>query len=149
MPVNYGVYGVAAKTSGRTAYAGYFGGDVYVDDYCSALTFTDRTPYPKDVLTAYDAVMSMERLQDGQYDKNNREVQLDHSKLSDFVRSKDGNRGLSATVSCHNEVLKDLIHKKQELGKAQIYIEQLQKQNELLEAGLVKLEAMITQPAGS
>jgi len=65
--------------------------------------------------------------------------------LSDFVRSKDGNRDLSATVSCHNEVLKDLIQKQQELGKAHTYIEQLQKQNKSLEARLVKLEAMITR----
>jgi phosphoenolpyruvate carboxylase len=85
----------------------------------------------------------MERLPDGQYDENNKEAQLDHSMLSDFIRSEDGNRDLSATVSCHNEVLKDLINKQQELGKAHTYIEQLQKQNELLEARLVKLEAMI------
>ena len=86
----------------------------------------------------------MERLSDSQYDENNKEAQLDHSMLSDFVRSEDGNRDLSATVSCHNEVLKDLIGKQKELGKAHIYIEQLQKQNQLLEARLVKLEAMIT-----
>jgi hypothetical protein len=86
----------------------------------------------------------MERLPEGQYDEMSKEAQLDHSMLSDFIRSKDGNRDLSATVSCHNEVLKDLTRKQQELGKAHIYIEQLQKQNELLEARLAKLEAMIT-----
>ena len=94
---------------------------------------------------AYEAVMSMERLPDGQYNEDNKEVQLDHSMLSDFVRSKDGNRDLSATVSCHNEVLKDLISKQQELSKANTYIEQLQKQNELLKERLVKLEVMITK----
>jgi hypothetical protein len=143
-----GVYGVSINGYGvrgesSQGYAGYFNGDVYVDKNCSALSFTDRTPYPKDLTTAYEAVMSMERLPDGQYDENNKEAQLDHSMLSDFIRSEDGNRDLSATVSCHNEVLKDLINKQQELGKAHTYIEQLQKQNELLEARLVKLEAMI------
>ena len=77
----------------------------------SALSFTDRTPYPEDLATAYQAVMSMERLGDGQYDENNKQVQLDHSKLSDFIKSKDGNRDLSATVSALNEVVKDLIRK--------------------------------------
>jgi len=137
----YGIYG----ESSINGWAGYFEGGVYVTGYVSAEYFIDRTPYPKDLATAYEAVMSMERLPDGQYDENNREVQLDHSMLSDFVRSKDGNRDLSATVSCHNEVLKDLICKQQKLGEAHTYIEQLQKQNELLEARLVKLEAMITK----
>ncbi len=144
--INYGVYGRCSD-----GYAGYFLGDVYVAEdvlviqNVSADSFTDRTPYPKDVATAYEAVMSMERLPDGQYDENNKETQLDHSMLSDFVRSKDGNRDLSATVSCHNEVLKDLISKQQELGKAHTYIEQLQKQNKLLEARLAKLEALIAK----
>jgi hypothetical protein len=140
---SYGIYGES-----HNSYAGYFNGNVYVINNVSALSFTDRTPYPKDLATAYQAVISMQRLSDGQYDENNREQQLDHSKLSDFIKSKDGNRDLSATVSCHNEVLKDLIHKQQELGKAHIYIEQLQKQNELLEARLVKLEAMIARLNG-
>jgi len=87
----------------------------------------------------------MERLPDGQYDENNKEAQLDHSTLSDFIRSEDGNRDLSATVSCHNEVLKDLVRKQQDLGKAHIYIEQLQKQNKALEARLVKLEAIVAR----
>lgn len=89
--------------------------------------------------------MSMKRLPDGQYDENNREAQLDHSMLSDFIRSEDGNRDLSATVSCHNEVLKDLIRKQRELSKAHTYIEQLQKKNKALETRLVKLEAIVTR----
>jgi len=101
-----GVYG--SSTSG---YAGYFSGNVYVTNNVSALSYTDRTPYPKDLATAYQAVMSMERLPDGQYQENNKENQLDHSKLSNFVRSENGNRNLSATVSALNEVVKDLIKK--------------------------------------
>jgi hypothetical protein len=137
---DYGVYGYSFD-----GYAGYFEGNVYVTANVSALSFTDRTPYPKDLATAYQAVMSMEHLPDGQYDDNNKELQLDHSKLSDFIRSDDGNRDLSATVSCHNEVLKELIRKQQELDKAQIHIEQLQKQNQLLETRLVKLEAIVAR----
>jgi hypothetical protein len=103
---SYGVYGYSIS-----GYAGYFKGNVYVTGNVSALSFTDRTPYPKDLATAYQAVMSMERLPDGQYNENDKENQLDHSKLSDFIRSQDGNRDLSAAVSALNEVVKDLIKK--------------------------------------
>ncbi|MFZ2188575.1 MAG: VCBS repeat-containing protein, partial [Candidatus Moraniibacteriota bacterium] len=41
------------------------GGSIYASGDVSALTFTDRTPYPKDLATAYEAVLSMERLPDG------------------------------------------------------------------------------------
>ncbi len=143
-----GVYGDSFNGNGvygrsSNGYAGFFKGDVYVENNVSAESFTDRTPYPKDLATAYQAVMSMERLSDGQYNVNNRELQLDHSKLSDFIKSKDGNRDLSATVSCHNQVLKDLIRKQQELGKANIYIEQLHERIKTLEAKLVKMEGII------
>ena len=111
-----GVYGWSQSGKaihGETSdgYAGYFEGDVYVTENVSAKSFTDRTPYPKGLATAYDAVMSMERLPDGQYDEMTKENQLDHSKLSSFIQSEDGNRDLSATVSCQNEVLKDLVRK--------------------------------------
>ena len=133
-----GVYGKSG-----TGYAGYFDGDVYVENNVSAESFTDRIPYPKDLATAYEAVMSMERLPDVQYDENNKQVQLDHSKLSDFIKSKDGNRDLSATVSCHNEVLKHLIRKNDELEKAYVHIEQLNERIIVLEAKLVKMEGII------
>jgi hypothetical protein len=132
-------------------YAGFFAGNVYVTYNVSASSFTDRTPYPKDLTTAYQAVMSMKRLPEGQYDEMSKEAQLDHSMLSDFIRSKDGNRDLSATVSCHNEVLKDLTRKQQELGKAYIYIEQLHRRIEILEdenekikISLASIESMLT-----
>jgi hypothetical protein len=117
---NYGVYGYARNTT-AASYAGYFDGAVHVTTNLfaggnvSALSFTDRTPYPKDLETAYDAVMSMERLPEGEYQENNKEQQLDHSKLSVFIRSEEGNRDLSATVSCLNEVVKDLVRENQEL----------------------------------
>jgi hypothetical protein len=140
-----GVFGIsdtgyAVHGSSLDGYAGFFNGNMYVTDNVSALAFTDRTPYPKDLVMAYEAVMSMERLPDGQYDENNKQVQLDHSKLSDFIKSKDGNRDLSATVSCHNEILKHLVRKNDELEKAYIHIEQLNKRIIALEAKLVKLE---------
>jgi hypothetical protein len=125
----YGVYGSSLSGTGvygssQSGYAGYFNGNVYVTDNVSALSFTDRTPYPKDLATAYQAVMSMERLPDGQYQENDKEEQLDHSKLSDFIRSKDGTRDLSATVSALNEVVKDLIKQNKELRKRLDTLEQ-------------------------
>ncbi|MHC4654541.1 MAG: hypothetical protein ACYS91_05915 [Planctomycetota bacterium] len=145
----HGVFGASIDGHGvfgdsLNGYAGYFMGNVYVTNNVSALSFTDRlVAYPKDLATAYQAVMSMERLPEGQYDEMSKETQLDHSKLSDLIKSKDGNRDLSATVSCHNEVLKDLIQKQEESDKAYIYIEQLHERIKAMEAKLVKLEAVL------
>ena len=93
------------------------GGNAYFSGDVSALSFTDRTPYPKDKAQAYEAVMSMKRLPDGQYDENNKEVQLDHSTLTPFVKGNEGMRDLSATVSAQNEVIKDLVQRIEELEK--------------------------------
>ncbi|MEA2112811.1 MAG: hypothetical protein U9P50_02445, partial [Patescibacteria group bacterium] len=60
-------------------------------------------------------------LPDGQYDENNKEMQLDHSKLAPFIVSGEG-RDLSATVSAQNEVIKDLIKR---IEKLQIEVETL------------------------
>jgi hypothetical protein len=91
----------------------YFSNDVYCDP-C-----TDRTPYPENKEAAYAAVMSMQRLPDGEYDPDDSSMQLDHSSLTEFVRHDhpDGTigRNLSATVSCHVEVLKDLATRTQAL----------------------------------
>ncbi|HKL08389.1 MAG TPA: hypothetical protein VJ896_06420, partial [Bacteroidales bacterium] len=86
---------------------------------------------------AYKAVFSMNRLPDGEYDENNKENQLDHSKLHPFVNSVDGNhRDLSATVSAQNEVIKDLV---KQIGKLNDENELLkQKINEIVE--LLKVE---------
>lgn len=130
---NYGVYGYAYNSGSGDAWAGYFEGDVYVTGIMSAQMVIDRTPYPKDLATAYEAVESMQRLPEGQYDVSDMEMQLDHSLLSDFIRSEDGHRDLSATVSCHNEVLKDLIKKQDRLTLANRQIEQLQQQVQQLQ----------------
>ena len=156
-PSGRGVYGYSLNGNGvygssYNGYAGYFNGNVYVTSNVSALSFTDRTPYPKDLATAYDAVMSMERLPDGQYMENDKETQLDHSAMSDFIRSEDGYRDLSATVSCQNEVLKDVICKQSQFGKNSETIELLKQQveallseNELLKQRLETQEKSLQQ----
>jgi septal ring factor EnvC (AmiA/AmiB activator) len=108
------------------------GGNAYFSGNVSALSITDRTPYPKDLETAYKAVLSMSRLPDGEYDENNKENQLDHSTLHPFVKSSDGeHRDLSATVSAQNEVIKDLV---KQIGKLKDENDLLnEKLNEILE----------------
>ena len=81
----------------------------------SAQSYSDNTPYPENLGIAYDAVLSMKRLPDGEYDPLSKETQLDHSALTEFVRGPDGSRDLSATVSAQNEVIKDLIKRIGEL----------------------------------
>jgi len=113
------------------------GGDAYFSDNVSALSFTDRTPYPKDLETAYKAVLSMNRLPEGEYDENNKENQLDHSTLHPFVTSVDGeHRDLSATVSAQNEVIKDLVKQMEKLKDENELLKQ--KLNEIIE--LIKTE---------
>ncbi|MHC4659812.1 MAG: hypothetical protein ACYS83_11655 [Planctomycetota bacterium] len=117
--------GVLGTATGVGSFAGRFEGDVYVTNDVSALSFTDRTPYPKDLQTAVDAVMSMSPLPEGLFESDDKEQQLDHVTLSPFIRSDDGNRDLSATVSCHNEVLKELLSKQKQLEQASLEIKQL------------------------
>lgn len=99
------------------AHQNYLGGTTYVDDLfannnVSASSFTDRTPYPKDLQTAYASVLSMQRLPQGEYRADDKRHQLDHSKLHPFIQSSDGEqRDLSATASAQNEVIKDLLQR--------------------------------------
>lgn len=86
-------------------------GNAWFVNNVSALSFTDRTPYPKDLQTAIDSVMSMERLPEGEYDEDNKEWQLDHSKLHPYLKSGEESRDMSATISCQNEVIKYLLSK--------------------------------------
>ena len=92
-------------------------GNIWTVGDCSALTFTDRTPYPKTLQEAYDSVLSMGGI-DGK---------VDHAKLNAFVKSvnvkteynpitklnedkgTETGRNLSATVSAQNAVIKDLL----------------------------------------
>ena len=108
------------------------GGNAYFSGNVSAQSFTDRTPYPKDLETAYQAVFSMNRLPEGEYDENNKENQLDHSTLHSFVTSSDGkHRDLSATVSAQNEVIKDLAKQIEDLKNENRELKQ--KMEEILE----------------
>ena len=111
--------------------AGYglmFNGEIYVQNECSAASFEDRTPYPISLDVAKAVIQSHEKLPEGQYEENNIDNQLDHSKLHAYVsRSKtrkeklddgtegediiDKSRDMSATVSCLVEVTKDLMSK--------------------------------------
>jgi hypothetical protein len=112
------------------------GGNAYFSGNVSALSFTDRTPYPKDLETAYKAVLSMKRLPDGEYDENNKENQLDHSTLHPFVKSSDGeHRDLSATVSAQNEVIKDLVKQ----------VEKLKTENDLLKEKLNEIIELLNK----
>ena len=86
-------------------------GNIYGEGNCSFLTFTDRTPYPKDTAEAWAAVKSV---------KGDGKGSLDHAALhsSLAVKTKEKHptngtekevmgRNLSATVSALLEALKD------------------------------------------
>jgi hypothetical protein len=83
-------------------------GYIYAEGNVSALSFTDRTPYPASLQDAYDALRSLERKGNG----------LDHEKLHRFVKA-EGGRDLSATVSALAEVVKDLAKRIEILEKVQ------------------------------
>jgi hypothetical protein len=72
----------------------YAAGDV------SALTFTDRTPYPKSLKEAVDIVKSV----------SGKDGEVDHEALHSSIKS-NGGRNISALVSAHNMVLQDLLKK--------------------------------------
>ena len=97
-----------ASTGVMTIQNGH-GSLIYFNQGISVASIIDRTPYPKDLSTAYEAILSMQRLPDGIYDENDKEQQLDHDKLSDFVKGQGGYRDLSSTVSSQNEVLKYML----------------------------------------
>lgn len=110
---------------GSESYACYTtsGQSFYVQGNCSAASFTDRTPYPETLDLAYDVVNSMYRLPDGEYDPDDQDFQLDHSRMHEYVtqhyETAEGEqktaRNASALISCHNEVIKDLVNKVEDL----------------------------------
>lgn len=104
-------------------------GNAWFTANVSALSYTDRTPYPDTKEQAYAAVLSMEKKATGG---------VDHEKLDPYIQAwktekiEDGNakgakmyrevktlegRDLSATVSAQNEVIKDLIKRIEALEK--------------------------------
>ena len=74
----------------------------------SASSFDDRTPYPETLDIAQNVLKSHKKLPD--YDADNQEKQLDHSKLHEYVKTEHG-RNVSAVVSCLVEVVNDLTAK--------------------------------------
>ncbi len=116
------VFQVGSNSLGQTGpYMDLFrvlgGGSAWVRNRMSALAFDDRTPYPRNLQTAYDAVFSMKRLPDGDYRPDDKEHQLDHAGLHEFIRSGENKRDLSATVSAQNEVIKDLVTRIEQLER--------------------------------
>jgi hypothetical protein len=106
----YGIY-IENMVAGGTDYSIYAaGGNAYFGNDVSALSYTDRTAYPKDLNQAYESVMSMQRLPDGLYDENNREMQLDHTYLNSFIKASNGERDMSASISAINEVTKFILN---------------------------------------
>ena len=112
---------VVFETGGSNSADVWFGGNV------SAASVTDRTPYPETLQIAYDVLSSHKKLSD--YDVDDKEHQLDHTKLHDFAKpqitvssgtpdnevltkelGQDG-RDASAVISCLVEVVNDLISK--------------------------------------
>jgi hypothetical protein len=102
-------------------------GDVWVYGQMSAGAVLDRTPYPESIEQAWDVVNSHEKLPDGEYDPNDKENQLDHSKLDSYVGVQDveGNnvRDMSAVLSCSISALKDVSARLIELETANVALE--------------------------
>jgi hypothetical protein len=87
-------------------------GDVYIKAECSALSYVDRTPYPKDTAEAWAAIKSM---------KHNGKGGVDHAALHPFVKSEymradpilktetlELGRNLSASLSAAIATIQDL-----------------------------------------
>jgi len=89
----------------------------YFTNEVSALSFDDRPGDYPDLDTAYEAVLSMQRLTEE--DNDNMPGQIDISSLSEYVRvfDNEGNieRNLSALVSAHNVVVLDLLSRVEQL----------------------------------
>jgi len=137
----YGVYGNGGGgstwDSGLPPYAGYFEGHVYVTRQVNAYDFIDRKP-PADIATAYQTVLFAEHIPDEKQKKeDNDSIQADGSQMGISARPKGGNRNLSFTVSCLNEVVRDLVRKveaQQKLIEAQDA--QIRELTRLLEADI-------------
>jgi hypothetical protein len=112
------------------AYIDLDGAEMFVDGAIRADDFIEYSPYPDSLETAYRSIFSMQRLPDGEYEPDNTRKQLDHSMLHPFIRrlmpagiqepDKDQSLpeigcSLSAVVGSHNEVIKDLVLKIEQL----------------------------------
>ena len=103
-----GSFTIQVHPENGTTYGLMFDQKLYVVGDVSATSFTDRTPYPETLKIAYDVLASHKRLDD--YDKNDKEKQLDHSKLHEYAKAEHG-RDVSAVISCLVETVNDLTAK--------------------------------------
>lgn len=116
-----GAHALVFKFDATTKIVFYNTGAAYFDNYVSALSFTDRTPFPKDKAEAYAIVQSHE-------EDPSQPGQLNHKKLHASasvhgtkkvkkqvgcktveVEEEELGRNLSLTVSAQAAVIKDLI----------------------------------------
>jgi len=81
---------------------------IFAGGVMSAASFDDRTPYPETLDIAQKVLKSHKKLSD--YDADDQEKQLDHSKLHEYVKTEHG-RNVSAVVSCLVETVNDLMDK--------------------------------------
>jgi hypothetical protein len=94
-------------------------GDFWAIGNVSALSFTDRTPFPESSVEALAAINSLKRLPPETYKKNNKAQQMDHSKVHAFLKGGTADsRDLSATVSCLVVVVQDLLKEIDNLKKS-------------------------------
>jgi hypothetical protein len=93
------------------------GDNIYITNDCSALTFTDRTPYPETKEIAYSMVKSFEKSAFGNVvDKNKMSplllktatIPVENKDTREVVMVEEKGRDLSMTVSALLEVVKDI-----------------------------------------
>ncbi len=98
----------------------HVGGNAYFSADVSALTFTDRTPYPSSLQEAYDALNSVEGIE------TINGTTIDKEKLHPILKSGEDGRSLSMSVSVLMEVNKDLVERVDVLEQALCNLEQTQ-----------------------
>lgn len=127
---NGGGYGLAVEVAGDTGtewifrgasnatdkFYVYNDGDGWIAGDFSALSFTDRTPCPKTVEQAIEAVKSIKPLPKGKYKVDNKEKQLDHNRLHPYLQGKGDtpNRDMSANISCNSVAIQYLLDRLEE-----------------------------------
>jgi hypothetical protein len=105
-------------------------GDIYVDANCSALSFTDRTPFPESPAVAWAAIKSM---------KSSGKGGVNHAALHDFVRaeSKRITKGEDGKDSESVELGRNM---SASLSAAIACIQDLSAENDALKERIAKLE---------
>jgi len=104
-------------------------GNLYIGGNCSAASFTDRTPYPDSTERAISALRTMKKNPNKRFGKKSKakspisfkfdekgevgedQSELDYESLDSMLKTKEGKRDLSMTVSSLVEVVKHLLDK--------------------------------------